>query len=149
MWMTARAGRGDWAGVAALLDTAAAADLPVHRSIAHHLASEAHARLGDRDAAMSHARQAVALLDRWPGWRRDQARARLRRLESAPAPAALTARETEVLAAAAQGRSNRQIATALGISQRTVEVHMSRVLAKTGAASRTELAAKYLRGDIA
>jgi DNA-binding CsgD family transcriptional regulator/tetratricopeptide (TPR) repeat protein len=148
MWMTARAGRDDWAGVVGLLDTALAADLPVHRSIAHHLASGAHARLGDRAAATSHARQAVALLDRWPGWRRDQAEARLRRLESAAAPAALTARESEVLAAAAQGRSNRQIATALGISQRTVEVHMSRVLAKTGAAGRTELAAKYLRGDL-
>ena len=52
-----------------------------------------------------------------------------------------TAREHEVLALLAEGRTNRQIASALFISEKTVSVHVSNVLAKLGAASRTEAAA--------
>jgi two-component system nitrate/nitrite response regulator NarL len=52
----------------------------------------------------------------------------------------LTAREREVLGCLAEGMSNKQIATALGISVRTVTVHVSNLLRKTGAASRTEAA---------
>jgi two-component system nitrate/nitrite response regulator NarL len=52
----------------------------------------------------------------------------------------LTAREREVLGCLAEGMANKQIATALGISVRTVTVHVSNLLRKTGAASRTEAA---------
>jgi DNA-binding NarL/FixJ family response regulator len=52
----------------------------------------------------------------------------------------LTAREREVLGCLAEGMSNKQIARALGISVRTVTVHVSNLLRKTGAASRTEAA---------
>lgn len=55
-------------------------------------------------------------------------------------PTALTAREREVLGCLAEGMSNKQIARALGISVRTVTVHVSNLLRKTGAASRTEAA---------
>ncbi|UQU68557.1 LuxR C-terminal-related transcriptional regulator [Couchioplanes caeruleus] len=55
-------------------------------------------------------------------------------------PVELTAREREVLGCLAEGRSNKQIAGALGISVRTVTVHVSNLLRKTGAASRTEAA---------
>ena len=58
----------------------------------------------------------------------------------ASAPKELTAREREVLGCLAEGMSNKQIATALGISVRTVTVHVSNLLRKTGAASRTEAA---------
>jgi DNA-binding NarL/FixJ family response regulator len=61
-----------------------------------------------------------------------------------PAPPAetraLTGREREVLGCLAEGMSNKQIARALGISVRTVTVHVSNLLRKTGAASRTEAA---------
>lgn len=53
----------------------------------------------------------------------------------------VTAREREVLDLVAQGRTNRQIARALFISEKTVSVHVSNLLAKLGAASRTEAAA--------
>jgi len=53
----------------------------------------------------------------------------------------LTHRESEVLALVAAGRSNRQIAQALFISPKTASVHVSRILAKLGAASRVEAAA--------
>jgi DNA-binding NarL/FixJ family response regulator len=52
----------------------------------------------------------------------------------------LTVREREVLGCLAEGMSNKQIAAALGISVRTVTVHVSNLLRKTGAASRTEAA---------
>jgi two-component system nitrate/nitrite response regulator NarL len=57
----------------------------------------------------------------------------------------LTAREREVLGLLAEGMSNKQIARALGISVRTVTVHVSNLLRKTGAASRTEAALLAVR----
>lgn len=57
----------------------------------------------------------------------------------------LTTREREVLGCLAEGMSNKQIARALGISVRTVTVHVSNLLRKTGAASRTEAALKAIR----
>ena len=50
----------------------------------------------------------------------------------------MSPRELEVLRLLAQGRSNEDIATGLGISLRTVEGHMGNVFAKLGMASRTE-----------
>ncbi|MBX5493109.1 MAG: response regulator transcription factor [Chloroflexi bacterium] len=65
-------------------------------------------------------------------------------LAGAPRPAVdvgaepLTARELEVLALLAQGLPNKQIAQRLGISEHTVKFHVGAILAKLGAASRTE-----------
>jgi non-specific serine/threonine protein kinase len=53
----------------------------------------------------------------------------------------LTAREREVAVLVAGGRSNREIATALGISERTTETHVRHILAKLGGASRRHIAA--------
>lgn len=53
----------------------------------------------------------------------------------------LTPREEEVLALVAQGRTNGEIGKQLFISTKTVSVHVSNILAKLGAASRTEAAA--------
>lgn len=52
----------------------------------------------------------------------------------------LTDRETDVLALLVTGDSNRQIARALFISDRTVAVHVSRILDKLGVRNRTEAA---------
>ena len=54
---------------------------------------------------------------------------------------ALTTREREVLALVATGRSNREIAQQLFISAKTVSVHISNVMAKLDAGSRTEAVA--------
>jgi DNA-binding CsgD family transcriptional regulator/tetratricopeptide (TPR) repeat protein len=52
----------------------------------------------------------------------------------------LTGREREVLALVTEGRSNGQIASALFISPKTASVHVSNILAKLNASSRTEAA---------
>jgi DNA-binding CsgD family transcriptional regulator len=53
----------------------------------------------------------------------------------------LTPREAEILALVATGRSNGEIGQQLFISAKTVSVHVSNVMAKLGASSRTEAAA--------
>jgi DNA-binding NarL/FixJ family response regulator len=58
---------------------------------------------------------------------------------------ALTHREREVLSLLADGRSNREIARMLRISEKTVKSHVSAVLAKLGAADRTQAAVIAVR----
>jgi DNA-binding NarL/FixJ family response regulator len=63
--------------------------------------------------------------------------------------ALLTLRERQIVALVGEGLSNRAIATHLGLSVRTVEGHMSRVFAKVGLATRTELVRLALADDLA
>ena len=60
----------------------------------------------------------------------------------------LTEREAEVLRAVASGASNKAVAVRLGISERTVERHLSNVFAKLGVRSRTEAAAFAFAHDL-
>lgn len=57
----------------------------------------------------------------------------------------LSPREHEVLTIVAEGRTDREIATRLFISERTVHVHVRRILAKLGVSSRTEAAGLAIR----
>jgi DNA-binding NarL/FixJ family response regulator len=57
----------------------------------------------------------------------------------------LTQRETDVLRLLVLGRSNKQIARELGLGLRTIETHVSNLLAKLGVLSRTEAVAYALR----
>jgi len=70
--------------------------------------------------------------------------------EAPPTASPLTAREQDVLRLLARGRSNRQIGEELFITGKTASVHVSNILAKLGAASRTEaVAVAYREGLIA
>jgi len=58
----------------------------------------------------------------------------------------LTPREAEVVSAIKTGKSNKEIATRLSISEETVKRHLSNIYAKLGVASRLELAMLNLEG---
>lgn len=66
-----------------------------------------------------------------------------------PTPDPLTARELEVLRLIAQGRSNKEIAETLVITELTVSTHVSNVLAKLHLASRTQAALYALKEGLA
>jgi DNA-binding NarL/FixJ family response regulator len=60
----------------------------------------------------------------------------------------LTDREREVLVQIALGRSNREIARALVVSEKTVKTHVSNVLMKLGVADRTQAALYAVRNGL-
>ncbi len=57
----------------------------------------------------------------------------------------LTPRENEVLAMLAEGLANREIADRLGVSDHTIKFHISSILDKLGASTRTEAVTLGLR----
>jgi two-component system, NarL family, response regulator LiaR len=64
-------------------------------------------------------------------------------------PDGLTERELEVIALVADGLSNREIADAFVISEKTVKTHIGHILAKLGLKDRTQLAIYALRNGLA
>ena len=75
-----------------------------------------------------------------------QAAARLMREVKAPeSPEALTERETEVLRLLARGKTNKQIAASLFVSEKTIKAHVSSILMKLGVQSRTQAALHAVR----
>jgi DNA-binding NarL/FixJ family response regulator/tetratricopeptide (TPR) repeat protein len=129
---------------------------PYRAAQAQRRQAEAQLAAGDRDGATA---TALAALEAARGigaeWLASEiegfaVRARLR-LEREPAEAApahdgddpfgLTARERQVLALLAAGRTNREIGAELYMAEKTASVHVSRILAKLDVRSRTEAAA--------
>jgi DNA-binding CsgD family transcriptional regulator len=93
----------------------------------------------------------------------DMARSIFRRLGAAPdlariealsptagpkSPMGLTRREVEVLALVARGKTNREIAAVLVISEHTVARHVQNILAKLGVSSRTAAGAFAFEHDL-
>lgn len=96
-------------------------------------------KLGDEDAAARELRAAAAVFD---GLGASTDAAAVTALRERPAlPAGLTEREVEVLAVVARGRSNREVAATLGISEKTVARHLSNIFGKLGLSTRTAAAA--------
>jgi len=115
-------------------------------AISHLSLAEAHALHGNRDAARVHlaaGREIAYELQAVPMLRRADAlvdRFSLKDRDRRPDDV-LTDREAEVLRLLAQGRSNTEIAGTLFMSPKTASVHVSHIIAKMGAANRTEAAA--------
>jgi two-component system, NarL family, response regulator LiaR len=75
-----------------------------------------------------------------------EAAARLMREVRAPeSPEALTGREAEVLRLLARGKANKQIASSLYVSEKTVKAHVSSILRNLGVRSRTQAALHAVR----
>ena len=106
---------------------------------------------GGREAATARLRRAAPIAERLGARLLAEQIADLSRRAGDPQPGdaaadgdrlGLTGREFEVLRLVAAGQSNRDVAAALFISPKTASVHVSNILAKLGAATRTEAAAK-------
>ena len=154
----ARADPAAWRAVAEAWTTF---DRPYFEAYARWREAEAALAAGDRSAAtaaLRHADAIAASLGARPLREALDALARRARIAlEAPAsevgsepsveddPFGLTPREREVLALVADGRTNRQIAERLFISESTAGVHVSNILGKLGVASRGEAAAIAFR----
>jgi DNA-binding NarL/FixJ family response regulator len=135
----------------AALHTLAGIERPTLVAVAHLELAGAHAATGDTDAAIASARASHAAAQRLGAVAlTDRSASVLRRLGASPprvpgstatAMAGLTPREHEVLDGLRRGDSNAQIASRLYLSPKTVEHHVSRVLAKLGVRTRAEAAA--------
>ena len=140
------------AGGAAAAD---AAHAPVWAERCRTLAGEALAAAGRTEAAREQLRSAASELDALGAFGpRDAAVKALRRLGDRPRPPArvaaagdgvdrrlapLSPREREVAMEVAAGRTNAQIAHRLHLSERTVEKHVSNLLAKLDLSARAEV----------
>lgn len=63
-------------------------------------------------------------------------------VERTAAPSTLTAKELQVLAGLAEGRSNKELAGAIFVSQATIKTHLSHIYAKLGVKGRSEAVAR-------
>jgi DNA-binding NarL/FixJ family response regulator len=109
---------------------------------ASRLTADLAARLlGDQVAALAH-RAGISLDDDAGSRAAPEANGGGRGQQPSTPALSLTSREYEVLRLVAAGRSNREIAATLFISPKTASVHVSNILGKLGAASRTEAAAR-------
>jgi DNA-binding CsgD family transcriptional regulator len=77
----------------------------------------------------------------------DSAAVELGRIGGRTRQEGLTAAERRVAVLVAQGRTNREVAAALVLGERTVETHLTHVYAKLGVRSRAELARTFRPGE--
>jgi DNA-binding NarL/FixJ family response regulator len=116
-----------------------------HASAAVHEAmARAHRACGETGRADAAAATALAI------YRRLGAEPDVARLTAAPdRPCGLTDREVEVLTAVAGGATNREVATMLVISEKTVGRHLANIFTKVGVRTRTAAAAWAREHDLA
>ena len=124
-------------------------DAPYESARTRMLIGRAYLAMGDEDAAAMELDAA-----RW-AFERLGAEPDLAAIESLVPSAAvqpaegLTGREVEVLALVATGMTNRQIATELVISEKTVARHLSNIFVKLGVTSRAAATAYAFQHDLA
>jgi DNA-binding NarL/FixJ family response regulator len=78
----------------------------------------------------------------------DEYLARVPETGAAPAPGDLTPREREIVQLLAEGNSNKQIASMLNLSVKTVETHRSNLMRKLGLHGLSDLIHYALRNNI-
>ncbi len=131
------------------LEWHAKVELPLDRGRTLLALGAAQRRAKRRREARETLEEALAVFERIGSelWA-DRARAELRRISGrASSSGALTPAEERIAALVAEGKTNREVAAALFLSERTVEGHLSHVFGKLGVRSRTELARKLASRD--
>jgi DNA-binding CsgD family transcriptional regulator len=108
-------------------------DVPYEMARTRVLVADAYDALDDGDAAARERAAARACFERLGA----VGDLRLLDAEGAAAPAGLTRREVEVLTLVATGRTNRQIAEELVLSEKTVARHVANIFTKLGVSSRS------------
>ena len=122
-------------------------EVPYEIATAQLLLGQACRHSGDEDGANRSLTQAAGIFARLGAALDSQ---HLRGLDvPADLPAGLTTREAEVLALVASGRTNKDIASALHLSERTVARHLSNIFTKIGVNSRTAATAFAFEQDLA
>jgi DNA-binding NarL/FixJ family response regulator len=103
-------------------------------------------RLKQKAAARTSLEEALEILEAMGAslWA-ERARAELARIGGRTRSGGLTPTEERVADLVAEGRSNKEVADALFVSVRTVEANLTRIYAKLGIRSRTELASRRSR----
>jgi len=104
-------------------------------------------RPGDRDEAAALAGSAAAVADRLGMTPLRRHAEELAASLAGQAPGPLTAREREIAVLVSHGLTNRQIAAAAHISERTAENHVQHILAKLGFATRAQIAVWVATGE--
>ena len=138
---------GALAAYAEALEWHARVDLPLDRGRTLLALGAAQRRAKRRREARATLELALAIFQRIGAaiWA-ERSRAELRRISGrAPAPHALTPAEVRVAALVAEGRTNREVAAALFLSERTVEGHLSHIFGKLQISHRSELAGALSR----
>ena len=110
-------------------------DVPYEVATARLLLSQACRVAGDEDGALASLAAAQAIFDHLGASLDTRFIDDLRRPPALPD--GLTNREAEVLRLVASGRSNKDIAAELSLSERTVARHLSNIFTKTGVTSRS------------
>jgi DNA-binding CsgD family transcriptional regulator len=141
------AARGDLEGAVAALAAAvalySAGDTPFERARSLLALGATQRRMKRRREARATLEEALAVFEGIGAevWAQ-RARAELKRISGrAATPGALTPAEERVAALVAEGKTNREVAAALFLSDRTVEGHLARIFGKLGIRHRTEIAA--------
>jgi DNA-binding NarL/FixJ family response regulator len=121
-------------------------EVPYEAATVRLLLGQACRDCGDEEGATRALASAAAIFDRL-GAALDAGHIR-ELTSSARLPAGLTAREVEVLSLVASGRTNKEIAAGLHLSERTVARHLSNIFTKLGVTSRTAAAAFAFENDL-
>ena len=122
---------------------------PYELAHTHRTLGAAHARSGQRRLAAEALREAHRIFGELgtPAWQ-ERAEDELRRAYPRPRrDRELTPAEKHVAELVATGRTNREVATQLFTTVKTVETHLTRIYRKLGVRSRTELARQYVDAD--
>jgi DNA-binding CsgD family transcriptional regulator/tetratricopeptide (TPR) repeat protein len=102
-------------------------------------------RAKHKSAARASLAEALQIFEQvgMPLWA-DRARLELSKVTSGPRASGLTGTERRVAALIAEGKTNREVAAVMFVTENTVQTHLRHIFQKTGVRSRTELAARLL-----